>query len=172
MKRLLLLRHAKAVPATEPLADSARSLAERGERDARRIGERLREHAMRPALLLSSPAARALRTAQLVAAVLDYPSEHIAVENRLYLAPPALIAAVIAAQSPAVETLLVVGHNPGLSELVHELLPSFHVDDLPTAGIVALDYAEARTWSHLAGAAATLAYYDFPKNALAPITRR
>jgi phosphohistidine phosphatase len=172
MKRLLLLRHAKAVPATEPLADSARALAERGERDARRIGERLREQRVRPARVLSSPAARALQTAQLVADVLGYPREQIALEDRLYLAPSATIALVIAAQDATVDSLLVVGHNPGLSELVHELLPSFEVDDLPTAAVVGLDYAEASTWSRLASAVPTLSYYDFPKNPRAPVTRR
>jgi phosphohistidine phosphatase len=173
MKRLLLLRHAKAVPASEPLADSARPLAVRGERDARRVGERLRQNRLRPALILASPAARALHTAQLVASALDYAPGEIALENRLYLAAPATILDVIAAQKVAVEALLVVGHNPGLSELVHELLPAFDVDDLPTAAVVGLDYADpVDEWSQIAGAVATLAYYDFPKNAGAPVTRR
>jgi len=55
MKRLLLLRHAKAVPATDPLVDIDRPLADRGERDARRIGERLRQQRVQPALILASP---------------------------------------------------------------------------------------------------------------------
>jgi phosphohistidine phosphatase len=172
VKRLLLLRHAKAVPATEPLADSARPLAPRGERDARRIGERLRDHRQRPGLIVASPAARALHTARLVAAAIDYPRAEIAQEQRLYLAPPATILEIIAAQSAAIETLLVVGHNPGLSELVHELLPTFDVDDMPTAAIVGLDYSGASNWSQLAGAEATLSYYDFPKNPRPPVVRR
>jgi len=172
MKRLLLLRHAKAVPATDPLADSARSLADRGERDARHIGERLREQRLYPKLIVASPAARALQTAQLVAAAVDYAPEAIALENRLYLAQPAAIVDIVAAQSAGVETLLVVGHNPGLSELVLELLPDFDVEDLPTAAIVGLDYANANAWSQVAGASPTLSYYDFPKNPRAPLTRR
>ena len=172
MRRLLLLRHAKAAPAAEPLADLARPLAERGERDARRIGERLRQQPSRPDLILASPAARTLRTAELVAAALDYPHGAIALERRLYLAEPATLGDVIAAQDPAVECLLIVGHNPGLTELVHEWLPSFTVDDLPTGAIVALDYAAADGWASLGGAAARLAYYDFPKNPAAPITPR
>ena len=172
MKRLLLLRHAKAAPATDPLADSTRPLARRGEQDARKIGERLREHRRRPGLILTSPAVRALKTAQLVADALDYRRESIGLEQRLYLAQPAAIAEIIAAQSAAVETLLVVGHNPGLSELVNDLLPTFDVDDLPTAAIVGLDYAAATDWAHLVGATPTLTYYDFPKSSSAPVTRR
>jgi phosphohistidine phosphatase len=172
VKRLLLLRHAKAVPATEPLADIDRPLAERGERDAARIGERLRRQRVQPELILTSPAARALRTAQLVAQAIDYPREAIALDRRLYLAEPAALVDVIAAQDAATETLLVVGHNPGLTELVHRLSPAFDVEDLPTCAIVGLDYADAVAWERIASGAAALSYYDYPKNTRAPVTAR
>jgi phosphohistidine phosphatase len=172
MKRLLLLRHAKAVPAEDPLADIARPLAERGERDARYIAERLRQHQAPPARILTSSAARTLQTAQHVAAAFAQPRESLVIERRLYLAEPAALLAVIAAQDTALESLLVVGHNPGLTELVQSLLPSFDVDDLPTCAIVALDYPAALTWADLATATSRLAYYDFPKNPGEPITRR
>jgi phosphohistidine phosphatase len=172
MKRLLLLRHAKAVPASEPLADFDRPLAERGERDAHRIGGRLKGQRLRSALLVASPAARALRTAQLVAEEIDYPLDAIALERRLYLAEPAAIVEVVAGQDDAIQTLLVVGHNPGLTELVHRLLPTFDVDDLPTCAVVGLDYPDATTWDRVERAPAVLHYYDFPKNARGPLTAR
>jgi phosphohistidine phosphatase len=172
VRRLLLLRHAKAVPATDPLTDSARPLAERGLRDARRIGERLRRHGAYPNLVLSSPATRALQTAELVAAALDYARADIALERRLYLAEPATLLAVIAAQSAAAETLLVVGHNPGLTDLAHRLLPALDVDDLPTCAVVGIEYGAADGWAEIAAAAPALAYYDFPKNPGAPLTAR
>jgi phosphohistidine phosphatase len=154
------------------LVDISRPLAERGERDALRIGERLHEQRLRPTLILTSPAARALRTAQLVASAIDYPQGGIALDRGLYLAEPAVIVEIIAAQDTAVETLLVVGHNPGLTDLVHRLLPDFDVDDMPTGAVVGVDYAEAIAWARLGGAAATLSYYDFPKNSRAPVTGR
>ncbi|HWN37269.1 MAG TPA: histidine phosphatase family protein [Gammaproteobacteria bacterium] len=172
MKRLLLLRHAKAVPATDPLVDIDRPLAERGERDARRIGERLRQQQQHPALIVASPAARALRTAQLVAGTIDYPRDAIALDRRLYLAEPAAIIEIIAAQDAAIESLLVVGHNPGLTDLTHQLLPAFDVDDLPTCAIVGLDYADAASWRRIASDAATISYYDYPKNTRTPVTAR
>ena len=137
MKRLLLMRHAKAVQAADPLADIARTLMDRGERDARRVGERLRPHYGKPDLIVASPAARALRTAQLVAATLDYTPSEIALERELYLAEPSMLLETVARQAPTLQTLLLVGHNPGLTELVHELLPAFTVDDLPTAAVIA-----------------------------------
>jgi phosphohistidine phosphatase len=172
MKRLLLLRHAKAVPAKDPLTDIARPLAERGERDARRIGERLREQRLRPALILTSPAARASATAQIVASAIEYPHESIALDRRLYLAEPAMIAEVITAQDAALETLLVVAHNPGLTDLVHRLMPDFDVDDLPTGAIVGIDYADALSWARVDAGGGALFYYDFPKSTRAPITGR
>ena len=172
MKRLLLLRHAKAVPATEPLADIDRPLAERGERDARRIGERLRRQQMHLTLILTSPAARALRTAQLVAEAIDYSRDAIALDRRLYLAEPAATIDIIAAQNDATKTLIVVGHNPGLTELTHRLMPTFEVDDLPTCAVVGLDYVDAVGWKDFASASAELCYYDYPKNTRAPVTAR
>jgi phosphohistidine phosphatase len=172
MKRLLLLRHAKAVPATQPLADIDRPLAERGERDARRIGKRLRGQQLHPTLLLTSPAARALRTAQLVADAIEYPRDAITLDRRLYLAEPAAIVESIARQNDANKTLVVVGHNPGLTELAHRLLPALDVDDLPTCAVVGLDYVDAIAWQDIESAAAELCYYDYPKNTRAPVTAR
>jgi phosphohistidine phosphatase len=170
MKRLFLLRHAKARPATDPLADSDRPLAERGERDARLIGERLTQH-HRPNVILSSPATRALQTAQLVADATGYAREQIALDHRLYLAEPTTLTAVVAAQNAAVATLLVVGHNPGLTELAHRLLPGFDVEDLPTCAIVGLEFGVAE-WSETRAATPALVYYDFPKNPGSPVTSR
>jgi phosphohistidine phosphatase len=162
-KRLLLLRHAKAVPADGTFADIARPLASRGERDSRHMGERLRHRDERFDLILTSPSVRTRQTAELVAAALGYPRERIAFDERLYLADPDEIAAVIAEQSSSIGCLLLVGHNPGLSELANRLSPALAVDDLPTAALVALD-AEVREWSDLAHSTNRLAYYDFPKN--------
>jgi phosphohistidine phosphatase len=172
MKRLLLLRHAKAVPAQVPLADSARPLAERGERDARRIGERLRLHQGPPARILTSPATRTLQTAQFIATSFDLPHDAISTDRRLYLAEPAALLAVIAAQDHTIASLLVVGHNPGLSELAHALLPRFEVDDLPTGAVVVIEYSAVTRWAELETAAGRLAYYDFPKNPREPFTAR
>jgi phosphohistidine phosphatase len=59
--------------------------------------------------------------------------------------------------------VLVVGHNPGLTELVNRLLPDLALDNLPTSGAVAIDLSTA-AWRDAAAAGAKLAYYDYPKN--------
>ncbi|HEY9181909.1 MAG TPA: histidine phosphatase family protein [Gammaproteobacteria bacterium] len=170
-KRLLLLRHAKAVPADGTFADIARPLAPRGERDSRHMGERMRRRHERFDLVLASPSVRTRQTAELVATAVGYPRDKIAFDERLYLADPEEIAAVIAAQSPVIRCLLVVGHNPGLSELAHRLSPELAVDDLPTAALVALEVDIGR-WADVTESTNRLEYYDFPKNPNAPTTIR
>jgi phosphohistidine phosphatase len=170
-KRLMLLRHAKAVPADGTFADIARPLAPRGERDSKHMGERMGRRQERIDLILASPSVRTRQTAELVAAAFGYARDRIAFDERLYLADPEEIEAIIAAQDSSIARLLIVGHNPGLSEFAHRLSPGFAVDDLPTAALVALD-AEIRQWADLAASATRLAYYDFPKNPSAPTTIR
>lgn len=169
MKRLWLFRHAKAVPAESALSDFARTLAERGERDARWIAERLLLGGRAPPRILASPALRTRRTAEIVAEVLGQPSTDVAFDERLYLASAATVSAAIAGRDDSIASLLVVGHNPGLSELALELAPELPLDDLPTSGLVGID-VDATVWSALRGAPKRLRYYDFPKNEGQPVT--
>jgi phosphohistidine phosphatase len=164
MKRLILMRHAKSSWDDEGLADHERPLSPRGERDAPRMAERLAQRGERPSLYLSSSATRALRTAELVAAVLEPPPEALRVEPALYLAAPAAILAAIAAQSDAHASMIVFGHNPGFTELANALLPELELDNLSTAGVVAIDCAML-AWRDVSADAARLDYLDYPKNA-------
>ena len=170
MKRLLLLRHAKAEPAAQLLADIARPLAERGTRDARRIASRLHGRLGALDLIVASPAARTVQTAEIVATTAGMPGGAIELDRSLYLAEPAAIVDVIATRGGSAASVLVVGHNPGLTELVHILLPTFDIDDLATCAIVALDYEGLTDWAAFAGATARLRYFDFPKNSGEPVT--
>ncbi|MEO8467523.1 MAG: histidine phosphatase family protein [Gammaproteobacteria bacterium] len=164
MKRLILLRHAKSSWSAEGLADFERPLSGRGERDAPLMAARLRERSIRPTLVLSSPALRARRTAELVAAEFDDFDEGIKLDARLYLATPAEILAVVVEQVDELDCLLVVGHNPGLTELSNLLLPGLDLENLPTAGVVVSDFAAER-WAEIRSAGRRLFYYDYPKNA-------
>ena len=169
MKRLILLRHAKSSWSEDGLPDSERPLSGRGERDAPRMGARLHERGTRPDLVLSSPALRARETAKLVAQAIDYPVDAIRVEPSLYLAAPKEILALVAEQADTVDCLLVVGHNPGLTELTNLLLPALNLANLPTAGTVVLDCA-TESWAEVRNAQRHLVYYDYPKSSGASAT--
>jgi len=168
MKQLLLLRHAKSSWSDDATPDFARPLAPRGERDAPAMGERLRSHGVTITRIVSSPALRARRTAELVAAALGHSEHDVQLVPELYLAAPRTILDVVARQIDAVDSLLIVGHNPGLTELANGLLPELDLDDLPTAGVVALR-CHTPHWARVATAARELAFYDFPKNRAEPL---
>lgn len=163
MKRLILLRHAKSSWADPSLDDFDRPLGNRGERDAPLMGLRLKARRERPSLILASPAKRAKRTAELLAQALDYPREFLQLEQTLYLADARDVLALAKAQPQQFSSLLLVGHNPGLTELVNQLVPALRLDNLPTAGLVAIDFPVER-WADVEPTTGTLAYYDYPKN--------
>lgn len=163
MRRLTLVRHAKSSWLDETIADHERPLAERGERDAPRMGERLRSQNVRPTLILTSSAKRALATAELIARAIGYPQDALQIEPDLYLADPETILGVIGAQDDTIRDLMVIGHNPGMTDLVGLLLPDLRLDNLPTTAVVAID-STADHWSEIGSRNTTLAYYDYPKN--------
>jgi phosphohistidine phosphatase len=167
VKRLWLLRHAKASPAEAALSDFDRLLTERGERDARSLAERLARAPRVPTRIVASPAARTRRTAEIAAEALGHPAAGVLLDDGLYLGSTAAILAAIARHDD-VDSLLIVGHNPGLSELVLELAPEFPLDDLPTSGLVGID-TDTPTWLTLSNARCRLRCYDFPKNLAPPI---
>jgi phosphohistidine phosphatase len=163
MKHLILLRHAKSSWTDSSLDDADRPLAERGKRDAPRMAERLKTRGAQPTLLLTSHARRALRTAEIVGRALGLGSGQMRTVRELYLASPDAIRGVLAAQDDAHDCVLLVGHNPGLTDLVNELLPELALDNLPTAGVVAVEL-DASAWSVAARMRGRLEYLDYPKN--------
>jgi phosphohistidine phosphatase len=162
MKTLTLVRHAKSSWKDERLDDHDRPLAPRGHRDAPRIGKRLARRGLDPDLLLTSTAARARATADYLAAALGLGSSRIRVERRVYLASPGELLDIITGLDDELGSVLLVGHNPGLTELANMLLPSLHLDNLPTAGVVAIKCDTAR-WQNLDSAALALDFCEFPK---------
>lgn len=122
MKRqLLVMRHAKSDRAGESGDDFARPLAKRGLKDAPRIGQWLLANDLLPDHLLASPAVRARETALAVAGALGLPAESVHFDERLYLAGCERLLEVVAEAPAKARRLLLVGHNPGLDELVEYL---------------------------------------------------
>jgi phosphohistidine phosphatase len=146
VKRLLVLRHAKSSWGDAGLDDWQRPLNDRGRRDAPRVGEWLRDRALVPDLIVTSDAVRARATAAAVADAAGYTHE-IVVEPSLYHATPAdAIAVVNSISNQKARTILIVGHNPGLEDLVSRLSGEHH--DLVTAAIAELVVPIDR-WSEL-----------------------
>jgi phosphohistidine phosphatase len=161
-RRLTLLRHAKSSWDAPNLPDRDRPLNERGERDAPRMARRLRRIGVRPSLILTSPAARALQTVRLLAREIGYPLEFLQREAALYLASPEEILGVLAEQDDGFGDILVCGHNPGLAELAGQLSGGV-VTHLPTCGASVFE-ARLKSWKSAGSADWSLKAFDFPKN--------
>jgi phosphohistidine phosphatase len=146
MKTLLIMRHAKAIPAAPNQADIDRALAARGESDAPRIGRLLAAQHLVPDLILSSAALRAKQTAELVAEAVDF-TGRLELLGELYMALPNTYLKALHREGNSQSRALVVGHNPTLDDLLY-LLTGEH-ESFPTAGlaVVALNIED---WSELA----------------------
>ena len=143
MKTLFLVRHAKSSRDDPLLPDRDRPLNERGMRDAPKVGAQLAKRDARPDLIVSSPARRALATAEIFAGKLDYRLKDIVVEDRLYAATPDGLLAVVHELDDGVKRVMLFGHNPELTELAHRL--SARIDDMPTCAVVEFAF-DTRSW--------------------------
>jgi phosphohistidine phosphatase len=170
MKRLILLRHAKSSWDDQGLSDHDRPLSRRGLSDAPRMGEHLAMAGIAPDLLLTSSALRARTTAELVSRSLQPPGPATRIDPAIYLASPGKLLEVLAGVDDEIDELMLVGHNPGLTQLANMLLPELKLFNLPTAGAVAID-CEASGWSALDAGSFRLVLYDFPKNTERPQAR-
>ncbi len=163
MKTLTLLRHAKSSWDEPGLADFDRPLNERGERDVPRMASRLADAGIRPSLILSSPAVRAWNTARLVAREIGYPVEFLQREPRLYLASVTTLIDVIGQQENRFNNIVLVGHNPGLTEIAQYMIPGV-TDNIPTCGLVSV-FIDADDWDIRSRDRLRLNLFDFPKSA-------
>lgn len=156
---LIVMRHAEARPAMPGEADFARTLTGFGTRDAERVGRWVKDQCPGIRRVLASPAARTRETvaAMFEADSLSTPELHW--DPRLYLADLPQLLAVIAEENPS--PLMVVGHNPGLEDLVAYLLGADEQQaiplSLPTAGVYALELS-VRKGPILPGSATQMAF--------------
>jgi phosphohistidine phosphatase len=173
MRRLLLLRHAKAETAKPGRRDHDRILAERGQSDAERLGVYLTRHALVPDQALVSDAARTRETWTLLAQSFeqrfDDDDDAVRLDGDLYEASPETILRVIQETEPEVGTLLVVGHNPGLQQLAALLIASGDVDArrrlqeaFPTTALAVIHFA-TDDWSGVHPSGGRLEHFITPQ---------
>ena len=161
MKTLTLLRHAKSSWKDASLQDCERPLNRRGQRDAPIVAERIKQTGIRPSLILSSPAARAWTTAKIVAREIGYPEEFLQQEDRLYHASVRSLVKLIAEQDTGFNSIMIVGHNPGLTDFANYLLPSL-TDNIPTCGFVSFTI-DLKDWNLDRDIETESVIYEYPK---------
>lgn len=145
MKTLLVLRHAKSSWKHPETSDHDRPLNKRGKRDAPRMGKLVAAERLRPDVIVSSTAKRARRTADEVAQHAGYKGA-VQLDRHLYLASPDEIVDVLRAVAGGARRVMVVGHNPGLEDLVARL--AGRSETLPTAALAEIRLS-IRSWKEL-----------------------
>lgn len=158
-RQLLVLRHAKSAWDTAVVSDFDRPLSKRGKRDAPRLGGWLRQQGLVPDLVVSSPAKRARKTTTKVCRELGIPKQEICWEPRIYGATTETLVQVLSECRSDAAIVLLVGHNPGLEDLLDYLCGDDHL--VPTDGKLLPTAALARLrvtaeWKYLEPNCATL----------------
>ncbi len=162
MKTLTVLRHAKSSWKDSSLSDHDRPLNSRGERDAPVIAARIQKAGIRPSLILTSTAVRAWTTAKVVANEISYPTEFLQRHERLYHAGVRRIIEVLSEQDVGINSIMIVGHNPGLTDFANYLVPGL-THNIPTCGVVSM-IIDSDDWNLKTSKNVELNTYDYPKN--------
>ena len=160
MKTLFLVRHAKSSKDDPTLVDRDRPLADRGRKEAPKMGKRLAKRDVKPDLVVSSPALRALTTAQLITAEIGYERKDIVVDDRLYASSADGLLAVIRALDKKFDRVMLVGHNPEFTELAHRL--SIDIVDLPTCAVAEFRF-DTNKWSDVGEVEPAQSTLDHPQ---------
>lgn len=172
MKRLLLLRHAKAVAGNAKSGDHARALNERGRIDAPRVAIAMQHKGYAPDYVLCSTSKRTTETWELLAPELDSKPE-VRFSDGFYLASAKSIVQALRGVGEAWDVVLVIGHNPGLEECALLLARKSRSEDerrrfdmlsekFPTAALAVLDF-EIQSWTELAPETGRLVDFIRPK---------
>jgi phosphohistidine phosphatase len=161
MKRIVLVRHAKAVPYGYE-DDFSRDLTDRGRTDAHKVSLLLNSRQVIPDLIISSPANRALQTAAIFAGNLAFPIDEIQKEPGLYMEfTTGDFLDFLQSADESLSTLFVFGHNPGISYFVSRLTDNFH-GDMPTCSTVGIDFP-VKSWKEIEARSGKLAFQLVPK---------
>ena len=161
LKHLILVRHAKSSWSHPELADRDRPLNKRRKRDAPIMGSRLAQSGYRPDQILSSPANRALTTAQVIAQAVGFDPDDITVDERIYGAGVGGLIQLLQDTDDRIEHAMLFGHNPELTAMVNRLA-LVTLDNLPTCGMAKFLF-DLDSWTHLGSEPAVETDIDYPK---------
>ena len=159
MKTLLLLRHAKSSWDDSSLRDFDRPLANRGERDAPRMGRALKDRGPVPDLIVSSPAARAKATAEAAIKSGGFAAS-LQFDQGIYDASTPELLRIVRRLPDESSCVLMVGHNPGFEELVYRLSGAH--ERMTTAGLAAIEFQVDR-WEDVEDGQGKLLWFMTPK---------
>jgi phosphohistidine phosphatase len=164
MRTLFLIRHAKSSWDHPGLRDFDRPLNERGQNDAPRMAQMLVKEGVKPDLLVSSPAKRAITTANFFATSFGISPEDIQREPSIYEAFPQEIHRIISGLPDDRQTVMLFGHNPTFTDVANRFTEDF-IENVPTCGVVKIT-STAENWDKFYEGNAKVTACYFPKEVL------
>lgn len=160
-KHLYLMRHAQAETSSPMSKDFDRMLTPTGMAESTKMGERLAGLQVRPSLIITSPASRCARTAELLAERMGYDTDAVLQEPELFEASVRALLAVISRIEESHTAVMVVGHNPAATYLA-EYLTRSEIGSMPTGGVVKIQF-DGQKWSEVTGQSGQLIWFDYPE---------
>lgn len=165
MKHLILVRHAKSSWNDQAQRDIDRPLNERGRMDAPIMADRLGERGAHPQRIICSPALRTITTAEIFAKRLTIPQELIHFERQIYLAGSAHLLQLIRQQDDKIDSVMLIGHNPALTDFFNDLCKEATLDNMPTCCVAELALP-VDSWAKVELSQAELKHIDYPKKVI------
>jgi len=161
MKTLYILRHAKSDWSEPGQDDIERAIREKGIKRTELIIKYMQSKSMKPELIVSSHALRAIQTAKLVANGLNYPKNSIVINPKIYYWNEDQIGNLFFELNDAVSSMLLVGHNPAFTGLGNKFLTE-KISYLPTSGLVCVHF-DIESWADLDSTKVVDSHAVFPK---------
>lgn len=162
MKRLTLIRHAQADSQLPDQSDWERPLTKRGAMDAADMSRRLKSQRLRPDFILCSPALRTRQTADIFAKCFGLFTDKLSFPDDLYLADTKHLLSCVQVADDAHQHVIVIAHNPGVTEFAQWLAQDRCVDAMPTCAIFTAEFT-IKHWRDLVAASGTNEVLDYPQ---------
>jgi phosphohistidine phosphatase len=160
-RTLYIVRHAKSSWDYDSVSDIDRPLKMKGIRDAYEVSRKLKLEGDIPDLIISSPAIRALHTANIFIRVFELKFKRFVIDERLYGSGIGVIKKVISEQDAKNTRLMIFGHNPDFSELSASLSGKDYID-LPTCGLCKIEF-HASDWLSVSSTKVANVTYGYPE---------
>lgn len=161
MKTLYIVRHAKSSWKEKDIPDEERPLLEKGKKRTKKIIDHLHDRDVTINYLVTSHAVRALETAKMFARGLNYPTDKIRIDKRIYHSDAEGLMNEFFDMPQRHKSLMLVGHNPTLTNFVNRFVKP-KIDWIPTSGVVCIEF-DTDKWEEIIDAKSRLKFVIFPK---------
>ena len=161
MKKLYIIRHAKAISIYKRVRDFDRPLEPAGEVEAEKMARYFSKHCATPELILTSSAKRAKQTGNIFAKILNYREDKILRDKNIYHGGVSALLDIFKNFDNSLSSVMLIGHNPTVHEIVN-YLSSKPVDYFPTCCTVGIEF-EILDWAKIKSNSGTIFFYETPK---------